>query len=209
MWSKTIVFVSACLAVLLSCSADGAKFTQLDRTNGNTTDFAPPSAGSDSSPFSMDLCLDFHQNPKRRIPAKTCQKHEVMFLTGLPFGHSPMTADLANDSCSWKFDCFTDSRRDNFMSSGQKRALWWEAVLKVPAQNGRIRKQCQTNRGRGVCVPLKKHEIVVRYPTKSSTNSKPCFYWRKVKTSFITAKSPSFKISGLKAHCSALNFAWR
>ena len=120
-----------------------------------------------------------------------CLKHEVMFLTGLPFGHSPMTADLANDSCSWNFDCFTDSRRDNFMSSGQKRALWWEAVLKVPAKNGRIRKQCQTNRGRGVCVPLKKHEIVVRYPTKSSTNSKPCFYWRRVKTAYY-CKVPKF-----------------
>ena len=156
-----------------------------DSTDGNTTDSAPSSAGSDSSPFSMHLCLDFHQNPKRRIPAKTCQKHEVMLLTGLPFGHSPMTADLANDSCSWEFDCFTDSRRDNFMSSGQKRGLWWEAVLKVPAQNGRIRKRCHSNRGRGVCVPLKKHEIVVRYPTESSTNSKPCFYWRRVKTSFF------------------------
>ena len=167
-----------------------------DSTDGNTTDSAPSSAGSDSSPFSMHLCLDFHQNPKRRIPAKTCQKHEVMLLTGLPFGHSPVTADLADDSCSWDFDCFTDSRRDNFMSSGQKRALWWEAVLKVPAQNGRIRKQCQTNRGRGVCVPLKKHEIVVRYPTESSTNSKPCFYSRRVKTSFFCI-------------CSELIFAWR
>ena len=181
---KCVVFFSTILAVLLSSSVESANRPLAKEDGGNTTDSAPPSAGSDSSPFSMHLCLDFHQNPKRRIPAKTCQKHEVMFLTGLPFGHSPMTADLANDSCSWDFDCFTDSRRDNFMSSGEKRALWWEAVLKVPAQNGRIRKQCQTNRGRGVCVPLKKHEIVVRYPTKPSTNTKPCFYWRKVKTSY-------------------------
>ena len=128
----------------------------------------------------MDLCPDFVPGTKGRKASK-CLPHQEIALQGLPYGHLPTADDASADPCHWNFQCRTDAARTSTAStSGQKDAFWWEAVLKTPGKNGpRI---CQTGQGQGRCVPLKKHEIVVRYPRNSS--EKACFCWRKVKVSY-------------------------
>ena len=137
---------------------------------------------SSSSPprMPMDLCPDLAPGTKSSKASK-CLPHQEMALQGLPYGHLPTAADASADPCHWHFQCRTDAARPTTAStSRQKDAFWWEAVLKTPGKNGpRI---CQTSQGQGRCVPLKKHEVVVRYPRSSS--EKACFYWRKVKTSY-------------------------
>ena len=129
----------------------------------------------------MDLCAGFVPGTRKVRKASKCLPHQEMALQGLPYGHLPTAADASADPCHWYFQCRTDAARTSTAStSGQKDAFWWEAVLKTPGKNGpRI---CQTGQGQGRCVPLKKHEIVVRYPRNSS--EKACPYWRKVKVAY-------------------------
>ena len=152
-------------------------FLRLSKSSPITPVTQPSSSSSPRMP--MDLCPDFVPGTKGS-KATNCLLHQEMALQGLPYGHLPTAADASADPCHWHFQCRTDAARTSTTTSGQKNAFWWEAVLKTPGKNGpRI---CHTSQGQGRCVPLKKHEIVVRYPRNSS--EKACFYWRKVKTSY-------------------------
>ena len=153
-------------------------FLQFSKSSPITSVHQPSSLSSQRMP--MDLCPDFVPGTRKVSKASKCLPHQEMALQGLPYGHLPTAADASADPCHWHFQCLTDATRTSTTTSGQKNAFWWEAVLKTPGKNGpRI---CQTSQGQGRCVPLKKHEIVVRYPRNSS--EKACFYWRKVKTSY-------------------------
>ena len=143
----------------------------------------PPSRlarSSQEARLPMELCPDFDPHPNVRRRSEKCQKHDEMLLQGLPFGSPPAPADMGDDPCAWTFHCRTDTPSMNSSSTGRKNALWWDASLVAPAKS--VRKPCETSRGRGWCVPLKKYEIVIRYATNLSRKS--CFYWRKVKTAY-------------------------
>ena len=127
----------------------------------------------------MSVCPNFNRLEKGRSPA--CDRHEIEMLEMRPFSHQPKPAKLGESPCAWEFVCHKDVLHSSERSN-KTNALWWEAVLKSPAQNERNRKSCRTRRGEGECVPLRKHEVVVRYPTSES--GKACFYWRRVKTAY-------------------------
>ena len=138
-----------------------------------------PRTQAENHTLPMHLCADFDPKVEHKVRSAKCSNPDESVLTHLPFGDKPAQAELGNDSCAWRFHCRKDVLR-SLTTNSAGRALWWEAVLKTPAQNGR--KPCQTSRGGGWCVPLKKYEIVVRYATRPSEKS--CFYWRKVKTAY-------------------------